>query len=63
MTADKRISMAASISNSLSKLHAIFTLKEDQKTMLEDFLGGKHAFTAPPVFGKSLGSLRQNAAK
>lgn len=57
MTAAKGISMGASISRSLSKLDAIFTLKEDQKKILEAFLGGKHVFTLPPVFGKSFVSL------
>lgn len=63
MTAAKGISMDASISCSLSELDGIFTLKEDQKKILEAFLGGKHVFTLPPVFGKSLVSLWQIAAK
>lgn len=58
MTAAKGISMGASISHSLSELGAIFTPKEDQKKILEAFLGGK-----PPVFGKSFVSLWQIAAK
>lgn len=63
MTAAKGISMDASISPTLSELDTIFTLKEDQKKILEAFLGGKHVFTLAWVFGKSFVSLWQIAAK
>lgn len=63
MTAANGISVGASINPSLSELDAIFTLKEDQKKILEPFPGGKRVFTFARVFGKSFVSPWQIAAE
>ena len=47
--------MSVAIAQVLSELESIHSLKEEQKTALEAFLGGKDVFALLPTgFGKSL---------
>ena len=51
--APKEVNVDAAVASVISELESISSLKETQRTTLEDFLDGKHVFALLPTgFGK-----------